>query len=92
MFSTVGLGDITAKTDAARLLVTGQMVVGIVIIGFVVTAISYAVKLRRAKQQKNPGHHPGRGNGHLEELHGTTLGRSALTGARPAARHTAISG
>lgn len=58
VFSTVGFGDITAKTDTARLLVTGQMVVDIVIIGFVVKAISYAVKLRREKQQTATGTTP----------------------------------
>jgi len=51
VFSTVGFGDITAKTDGARLLVTGQMVVDIVIIGVVVKALSYAVKVRRGKGQ-----------------------------------------
>jgi hypothetical protein len=50
VFATVGFGDITAKTEAARLTVTGQMVVDIVIIGFVVKAISYAVKTRRENQ------------------------------------------
>jgi len=49
VFSTVGFGDITPKTDGARLVVTGQMVVDIVIIGFVIKAMSYAVKVRHAK-------------------------------------------
>jgi Ion channel len=33
VFSTVGFGDITAKTDTARLVVTGQMIVDLVAIG-----------------------------------------------------------
>ena len=32
VFSTVGFGDITAKTEAARLVVTGQMIADLVII------------------------------------------------------------
>ncbi|MFJ4689465.1 potassium channel family protein [Streptomyces sp. NPDC088789] len=50
VFSTVGFGDITAKTDAARLVVTAQMVVNIVITGFVVKAFSFMVKARREHQ------------------------------------------
>ena len=33
VFATVGFGDITAKTEAARLVVTGQMIVDLIIIG-----------------------------------------------------------
>ena len=33
MFSTVGFGDITAKTEAARLVVTGQMITDLVVVG-----------------------------------------------------------
>jgi len=33
VFSTVGFGDITPKTELARLLVTGQMVVDVIILG-----------------------------------------------------------
>jgi voltage-gated potassium channel len=33
VFSTVGFGDITAKTQAARLVVTGQMIADLVILG-----------------------------------------------------------
>jgi len=33
VFSTVGFGDITAKTEAARLVVTGQMIVDLVASG-----------------------------------------------------------
>jgi voltage-gated potassium channel len=49
VFSTVGFGDITAKTAAAQLVVTGQMACDIVIIGLAVKAITGAVKQRRGQ-------------------------------------------
>jgi Ion channel len=51
VFSTVGFGDITAKTDAARLVVTGQMIVDLVAIGLVVKVIVGAVKQGRQGSQ-----------------------------------------
>ena len=33
MFATVGFGDITAKTEVARLVVTVQMMIDLVILG-----------------------------------------------------------
>jgi hypothetical protein len=33
VFATVGFGDIHAKTEAARLLVTGQMILDLIILG-----------------------------------------------------------
>jgi Ion channel len=47
VFSTVGFGDITAKTQAARLVVTGQMVADLVILGLAVKIILGAVSRRR---------------------------------------------
>jgi voltage-gated potassium channel len=47
VFSTVGFGDITAKTQAARLLVTGQMIGDLVILGLAVKVIVGAVSRRR---------------------------------------------
>ena len=47
VFSTVGFGDITAKTQAARLVVTGQMIADLVVIGLAVKAIVGAVRRRR---------------------------------------------
>ena len=43
MFSTVGFGDMTAKTEAARLVVTG-MIVDLVAIALVVKVIAGAAK------------------------------------------------
>jgi ion channel len=50
VFSTVGFGDITAKTEAARLVVTGQMIADLVIIGLAVRVIVGAVKQGRQRQ------------------------------------------
>ena len=47
VFSTVGFGDITPKTELARLLVTGQMVADVIILGLAVKVIVGAVKSRR---------------------------------------------
>jgi len=50
VFSTVGFGDITAKTEAARLVVTGQMITDLVTIGLAVKVIVGAVKQGRQRQ------------------------------------------
>jgi hypothetical protein len=47
VFSTVGCGDIRAKTQAARLVVTGQMIADLVILGLAVKIIVGAVSRRR---------------------------------------------
>jgi hypothetical protein len=44
VFSTVGFGDITAKSEVARVLVTGQMVAGIVVVGIGARIIVDAIK------------------------------------------------
>ena len=43
VFSTVGFGDITAKTEAARLVVTGQMVADVVLVGLGIRIILGAI-------------------------------------------------
>ena len=53
VFTTVGFGDITAKTEAARLVVTGQMITDLVVIGIGVRVIVAAV--RRGHQQRPAG-------------------------------------
>ena len=50
VFSTVGFGDITAKTEAARLVVTGQMIADLITIGLAVKVILGAVKQGRQQQ------------------------------------------
>jgi hypothetical protein len=57
VFSTVGFGDITAKTETARLVVTGQMIADLIILGVAVKIILGAVK-RGRQRQTAPGQHP----------------------------------
>ncbi|MEU5634145.1 potassium channel family protein [Streptomyces rishiriensis] len=45
VFSTVGFGDITAKTEGARLVVTAQMLADLIILGLAVKVIVGAVRL-----------------------------------------------
>jgi voltage-gated potassium channel len=53
VFTTVGFGDITPKTQAARLVVTGQMITDLVIIGLVVHVIVGAVKRERQRRSES---------------------------------------
>jgi voltage-gated potassium channel len=50
VFATVGFGDITAKTETARLLVTGQMIIDLVILGIGARVILGAVQRGRQRQ------------------------------------------
>ena len=55
VFSTVGFGDITAKTDLARTLVTIQMLFNLVVIGLVAKVIFGAVDA--GLQKRSAEHH-----------------------------------
>ena len=62
VFSTVGFGDITAKTDLARTLVTLQMIFSLVVLGLLVKLFSTAVSVglkRQSAKHPNPGQEPG---------------------------------
>lgn len=50
VFATVGFGDITAKTDPARLVVTGQMLLDVILLGFGVRVFVSAVNLARQRR------------------------------------------
>jgi len=50
VFTTVGFGDITATTEVTRVLVTAQMVAGIVTVGIGARIIVDAVKHGREQQ------------------------------------------
>jgi voltage-gated potassium channel len=54
VFATVGFGDIVATTEGARVVVMGQMIAGIVIIGLGARIIVDAVK-RGQQRQPAPG-------------------------------------
>ena len=52
VFSTVGFGDITAKTETARLVVTGQMITDLVVLGLGIKIILGAVTRGQRRQRQ----------------------------------------
>lgn len=54
VFSTVGFGDITARTEAARVVVTIQMIMDLVIVGVAFQAIVGAARQGRERQSGKP--------------------------------------
>ncbi len=50
VFTTVGFGDITARGQGARVLVTIQMMLDLVVVGLVVRLVVNAVKVGRQRQ------------------------------------------
>jgi voltage-gated potassium channel len=52
VFSTVGFGDITPTTDSARIVVSAQMLLDLVIIGVVVRFLLNAAKLGLARGEQ----------------------------------------
>lgn len=61
VFTTVGFGDITAKTETARLVVTGQMIADLLILGLGIRIIFGAVSRgqQRRRQRQDAGAHSG---------------------------------
>lgn len=61
MFTTVGFGDISAKTETARLVVTGQMIADLLILGLGIRIILGAVSRgqQRRQQRQDAGAQPG---------------------------------
>jgi voltage-gated potassium channel len=55
VFSTVGFGDITARSQTARLVVSGQMIADLVILGLGIKIIVGAVKSRHQEQPDDSG-------------------------------------
>jgi hypothetical protein len=55
VFTTVGFGDIIAKTEAARLVVTGQMIVDLIILGLGVRFFLVAITRGRQRQPQDAG-------------------------------------
>jgi voltage-gated potassium channel len=58
VFATVGFGDITAVSQAARALVTGQMVLGLMVVGLgakiLVDAVKYGLQRRSGEAGDTP--------------------------------------
>jgi voltage-gated potassium channel len=55
VFSTVGFGDITATSQAARLVVTVQMILDLLVLGLVIRAFVGAVQLGRRQAATGTG-------------------------------------
>jgi hypothetical protein len=55
VLTTVGFGDITAKTELARLLVTGQMIADVLIFVVTINVIVGAARSRRASIGRHHG-------------------------------------
>jgi hypothetical protein len=65
VFATVGFGDLTAKTEAARLVVTGQMITDLIILGLGARVIVGAVTRGRQRRPQDAGTTPAQQVGHL---------------------------
>lgn len=50
VFTTFGFGDIAAKAQAARVIVTYQMIMDLVIVGVVLRLVVNAIKIGRQRQ------------------------------------------
>jgi voltage-gated potassium channel len=54
VFSTVGFGDISAQTELARILVTIQMVVGLLTVGVIAKVVFGAVHVAETRRRAQP--------------------------------------
>ncbi|MCX4693480.1 potassium channel family protein [Streptomyces sp. NBC_01408] len=59
VFSTVGFGDITARSEPARLLTTGQITLNLLLLGVAARLLANAVQRGRERRDQSPG--PGGG-------------------------------
>ncbi|MEU8495998.1 potassium channel family protein [Streptomyces lavendulae] len=59
VFTTVGFGDITAKSGVAQLLVTAQMLLDLAVFGLVIKTILDAARRGRERVNTTPGGPPG---------------------------------
>jgi voltage-gated potassium channel len=54
IFATVGFGDITAASEAARILVTTQMILDLIVLGLGIRILVGAVEVGRQKSSNGP--------------------------------------
>jgi voltage-gated potassium channel len=54
VFATVGFGDITPVTQLARVLVTVQMLVGLVTVGIIAKVVLGAVQMAESRRNREP--------------------------------------
>ncbi|MEU9418028.1 potassium channel family protein [Streptomyces sp. NPDC048272] len=61
VFSTVGFGDITARSEPARLLTTGQLAVNLLLLGVAARLLANAVQRGRLRRDRSVDPHEGDG-------------------------------
>lgn len=66
-FATVGYGDIAAKSEAARAVVTGQMVIDLVLIGLIARALVGMARRRRDSLKGEGDDHAAPGSRSLDD-------------------------
>ena len=71
VFATVGFGDISATSQAARIAVMVQMILDLLVLGLLVKVFLNAVQLGREQQAPQAGHRAflapsGRANRHMD--------------------------
>ena len=54
IFATVGFGDISAASEAARILVTAQMILDLIVLGLGIRILVGAVEVGRKKTSNGP--------------------------------------
>jgi voltage-gated potassium channel len=55
VFATVGFGDIAPVTELARILVTVQMIVGLVVVGIIAKVVLGAVRVAESRRSRESG-------------------------------------
>jgi len=58
IFSTVGFGDISATSQAARAVVTSQMILDLLVLGIVINAFAHAARLGRQRSSVEEAEEP----------------------------------
>lgn len=62
VFSTVGFGDISAASQSARVLVSAQMILDVIILGLGIQVLLGAVRQARQSQASGPAARPDQGH------------------------------
>ena len=87
VFSTVGFGDITPEGDLARIVMSIQMLLDLVVIGAVVRLLTTAAKAGRGDSASGRGSHDGEGDRHAPRT-GSSSRRGVI--GTPAASTAAV--
>jgi voltage-gated potassium channel len=83
VFTTVGLGDIAPVTELARVLVTIQMLVGLIVVGLIAKLVLGAVQISEARRSRAPTASGGEPAGPPPAAHAPPPGVPAASPGRP---------